>query len=193
MKKTDSAVLLVDVQNDFCAGGSLAVPDGDAVVPVCNELIEWASARGWLVLASRDWHPVGHSSFAGFGGAWPAHCVAGTRGAGFHPDLRLPAGAVILDKAVSPDADAYSAFDGTGAAGVLRGAGVSRLFICGLATDYCVRATVLDALRGGFSAVVVSDGCRAVNLRPLDGEKAFAEMEAAGAAVLTLPQAKAAP
>ncbi len=187
----NTAVLLVDVQNDFCAGGSLAVPDGDAVVPVCNKLIESAAALGRPVLASRDWHPVRHCSFVERGGNWPAHCVAGTRGAEFHPDLRLPADAVILDKAATADADAYSAFDGTRAAEILRGMGVTRLLVCGLATDYCVKATVLDALREGFSVVVVADGCRAVNVHPRDGDRAFAEMAAAGARVRPSAEAEA--
>ncbi|MBQ9423309.1 MAG: bifunctional nicotinamidase/pyrazinamidase [Pyramidobacter sp.] len=184
MKKT--AILLVDVQNDFCTGGALAVRDGDAVVPVCNELIGLAAAHGCPVMASRDWHPEDHCSFKAQGGPWPVHCVAEKTGAQFHPDLNLPADAVIVSKGTKSGADAYSAFDGTNAAAALREKGIERLLICGLATDYCVKATVLDALKSGFSVVVVQDGCRAVNVCPDDGEKAFAEMAAQGAAVCPL-------
>ena len=184
MDKT--AVLLVDVQRDFCGGGALAVPEGDAVVPVCNSLIALADELGWPVMASRDWHPADHCSFVPQGGQWPPHCVAKTAGAEFHPDLKLPVDAMIFDKGTKIDADAYSAFDGTPAAAVLHDAGVTRLIVCGLATDYCVKATVLDALKEGFAVVVVKDGCRAVNVSPDDGEKALAEMAAAGATVCDL-------
>lgn len=184
MKKT--ALFIIDVQNDFCENGALAVPDGNAVVPVCNRLIQMAAERGCPVLASRDWHPANHCSFKDFGGPWPMHCVAGQDGAEFHPDLQLPVDVMVFNKGTDANAEAYSAFDGTQAAGVLHDAGIERLIICGLATDYCVKASVLDALQAGFDVLVVSDGCRAVNVDPDDGEKAFAEMEAAGATILPL-------
>ena len=188
MDKT--AVLLVDVQRDFCGGGALAVPEGDAVVPVCNELIGLAAEQGWPVMASRDWHPAAHCSFAAQGGPWPVHCVAKTPGAEFHPELELPVDAMIFDKGTKTEADAYSAFDGTPAASVLHDAGIERLVVCGLATDYCVKATVLDALKVGFAVAVVKDGCRAVNVAPDDGEKALAEMVTAGATVCDLGDLK---
>ncbi|MBP5211796.1 MAG: bifunctional nicotinamidase/pyrazinamidase [Pyramidobacter sp.] len=184
MEKT--AILLVDVQVDFCEGGALAVREGSAVVPVCNELIRLAAAHGCPVMASRDWHPEDHCSFKAQGGIWPAHCVAEKAGAQFHPQLNLPADALIVSKGTKSCADAYSAFDGTSAAAVLREAGITRLIVCGLATDYCVKATVLDGLKEGFKVVVVRDGCRAVNVQPGDGEKAFAEMTANGAVVCPL-------
>lgn len=184
MEKT--AVLVVDVQRDFCKGGALAVSDGDAVVPVCNKLLELAAAHRCPVLASRDWHPENHCSFREQGGPWPPHCVAKTAGAEFHPGLALPVDAMIVDKGTSLDKDAYSAFDGTPAAAVLHDAAVTRLIVCGLATDYCVKFTVLDALKEGFKTVVVEDACRAVNVDPDDGRKALEEMAAAGAVVCEL-------
>jgi len=184
MKKT--ALFIIDVQNDFCENGALAVPDGSLVVPVCNRLIQMAAERGCPVLASRDWHPANHCSFKDFGGPWPMHCVAGQEGAEFHPDLQLPVDVMVFNKGTNANAEAYSAFDGTQAASVLHDAGIERLIICGLATDYCVKASVLDALQAGFDVLVVKDGCRAVNVNPDDGEKAFAEMEAAGASILPL-------
>ena len=184
MKKT--AVFLIDVQRDFCSGGALAVPDGDEVVPVCNELIQQAAKYGCAVLASRDWHPADHCSFSENGGTWPAHCVADQPGAEFHKDLQLPVDAMIFSKGTDAGAEAYSAFDGTPTAQILKEAEVERLIMCGLATDYCVKASVLDALKEGFEVCVVSDGCRAVNVHPDDGAKAFEEMKNAGAEVCEL-------
>lgn len=187
MKKT--AVFLIDVQRDFCGGGALAVPDGDAVVPVCNKLLDLAGIYGYPVLASRDWHPENHCSFKENGGIWPAHCVAGQTGAEFHKDLKLPVDTVIINKGTNANAEAYSAFDGTAAADMLHEAAVERLMMCGLATDYCVKASVLDALKAGFEVVLIPEGCRAVNVNPGDDEKAFAEMEAAGATLRGLSKA----
>lgn len=184
MEKT--AVLLVDVQNDFCKGGALAVPDGDAVVPVCNKLLELAAAHRCPVLASRDRHPADHCSFKEQGGTWPPHCVTRTPGAEIHSGVELPVDAMIIDKGTSQDKDAYSAFDGTPAASILHDAAVKRLIVCGLATDYCVKFTVLDALKEGFKTIVVEDACRAVNVDPDDGKKALEEMAAAGAVVCEL-------
>ncbi len=185
------ALVIVDVQNDFCPGGTLAVPDGDRVVPVLNRYAERFHAAGAPVFASRDWHPPRTKHFREWGGAWPPHCVQGTPGAAFHPDLRLPPGTEIVSKGADPDVDAYSCFqaeagDGLPFAAALGERGVGRLFVGGLATDYCVKATVLDALKEGFEAVVLEDAVRAVEVRPGDGERALAEMRAAGAATARL-------
>ena len=179
------ALLVVDVQNDFCPGGALPVPNGDQVVPVLNRLASHASALGFPVYASRDWHPANSRHFAVNGGKWPVHCVPGTPGARLHADLDLPPGALIVTKDVGPDGDGYSAFEGTIAgrgslAADLRARGVTELVIGGLATDYCVLATALDGRREGFDVVVVSDAVRAVEKTPGDGARAIAEMEAAG-------------
>ena len=177
------ALLLVDIQRDFCAGGALAVPDGDAVVRVVNRWIEQARSEGVPVIASRDWHPTGHVSFEERGGPWPPHCVRDTPGAAFHPDLRLPADAIIVSKGTEPDRDAYSAFDGTDLAERLRAERVARLWVGGLALDYCVRATVLDALAMGFEVHLIREATRSVDARPGDGEAALAQMNDAGAVV----------
>jgi len=179
-----TAILVVDVQRDFCPGGALAVPDGDRVVPVLNQVLHASHARQLTVYASRDWHPPGSSHFLP-GGAWPVHCVAGSPGARFHPDLRLPGGTLIVSKGIDADSDGYSAFegclnDGTMLADDLRRRGVTHLVIGGLATDYCVRHSVLDAIRKGLRVTLVTDAIAAVQLTPGDGERALAEMHAAG-------------
>ena len=150
--RPDDALLIVDVQNDFCAGGALAVPDGDAVAPVLNDWIAAAQAAGAPVFASRDWHPADHISFQAQGGPWPPHCVQGTSGAAFHPGLRLPADVGVVSKGTEPDVEGYSAFERTDFAERLRAAGVRRLWVGGLARDYCVRASVLDAFGVLFAA-----------------------------------------
>lgn len=177
------AILLVDVQNDFCPGGALPVPDGDAVAPVLNGWIARARKTGAVIVASQDWHPAGHVSFKERGGPWPPHCVQGQPGAELYVKLKLPKTAAIVQKGTDRDKDAYSAFDGTGLANKLRAAGVRRLWVGGLALDYCVRATVLDALREGFEAHVLLDGTRAVNVQPGDGDRALEELRQAGALV----------
>ncbi len=173
--------MIVDVQNDFLPGGALAVPEGDAIIPVINTYIRAFQEASCPVLATRDWHPEDHCSFSDYGGPWPAHCIQGTKGAEFPSKLKLPENALIISKAQSKDKDAYSGFEGTDLAKTLRSMGIKRMFICGLATDYCVRATVMDALGHGFSVVVLQDAIRAVDLTPGDGEKALADMEKAGA------------
>jgi nicotinamidase/pyrazinamidase len=177
------ALLIVDVQNDFCPGGALPVRDGDRVVPVLNRWIDAARAGGAAVVASRDWHPTGHVSFRSRGGAWPPHCVQNTSGAAFHPRLRLPADAVIVSKGADPDHDAYSAFGGTSLAVDLRRRGVLHLWVGGLAEDYCVRATVLDALNAGFEVHLIADAVRPVDVHPGDGLRARQEMRDAGCIV----------
>lgn len=173
------ALLIVDVQNDFCPGGALAVPDGDAVVPVINRLMDAFP----LVLASKDWHPAQTVHFE----KWPPHCIQGTPGAEFHPKLRTDKIQLTLLKGTGNRDDGYSAFEATNVnlAEYLRNQGVRELYITGLATDYCVRATTLDALREGFRTYVVTDAVRAVNVNPGDGERALREMQEAGALLVT--------
>ena len=175
------ALLIVDVQNDFCPDGALGVAEGDHVVPVLNQWIEEARRRSVPVFASRDWHPAGHVSFKERGGPWPPHCVQGTTGAAFRSDLQLPASVEILSKGYDPDKDSYSAFGGTSLEGKLREAGIKRLWIGGLALDYCVRETTLDAIRAGYEVHVLVDGSRAVNVPAGDGQRALDDMRRAGA------------
>jgi nicotinamidase/pyrazinamidase len=177
------ALVLVDIQNDFCPGGSLAVAEGDKVVPIANEL----QKRFDLVVATKDWHPPGHSSFATL---WPPHCVQGTVGAEFHPALDTTRVAHVFLKGTDPAVDSYSGFFdnehklSTGLGEYLRAQGVTDVFICGLATDYCVKFTALDALRLGFRTSVVADACRGVEVNAGDTARAVEEMRAAGAAVV---------
>ena len=173
------ALLVVDVQNDFCPDGSLPIPAGDDVVDVLNEWLDDAVASGVTVVASRDWHPQGHVSFAERGGPWPPHCIRETPGASFHPDLHVPAHAIVVSKGAELDRDAYSAFDGTGLAEQLRTSGVKRVWVGGLAEDVCVHATVLDALRESFEVMLIEGGSKPVTEE--GGKKAVAEMLAAGA------------
>lgn len=175
------ALLLVDVQNDFLPGGSLAVPSGDEIVPVLNRYIEAFSKASLPIYASRDWHPPDHGSFRAQGGIWPPHCIAGSRGAEFSPKLGLPADAVIVSKATNPNADAYSDFDEPDLERSLRRDGIRRLFIGGLATDYCVLYTARDALSHGYQVHLLLDGIRAIDLKPGDGQRAIEEMTARGA------------
>jgi nicotinamidase/pyrazinamidase len=177
------ALLIVDVQNDFCPGGALPVAGGDAVVPELNRWIAQAVAGGASVLASRDWHPAGHASFRARGGPWPPHCVQGTAGADLRPDLKLPGGTLIVDKGTDPDRDNYSAFDGTGLGERLRGMGVDRVWVSGLALDYCVLATALDAVKEGFETHLVVRATRAVEVKAGDGDRAVERMRAAGVLV----------
>lgn len=204
------ALILVDVQRDFCPGGALAVPQGDEVVAVCNRL-----QRAYpLVVATQDWHPAGHGSFASSAQGrsvgtvgelqglpqvwWPDHCVAGSGGAQFHPDLDLGRVAAIFRKGMDPQIDSYSGFAdngarrSTGLAAYLKGMGVTAVDVVGLATDYCVKATALDALAEGFATAVVPEACRAVNLQPGDGDKALAALQEAGVALRPLADVLAA-
>lgn len=180
------ALLVIDMQVDFLPGGKLGVPGGDAVLNPINDLLALFSSRDLPIYASRDWHPENHCSFADRGGPWPPHCVADTAGSAFSDRLALPASAVIVSKADTPDVDAYSAFNGTDLAAHLRGHGVRRVVVCGLATDYCVLNTVLDARENGFEVLIVEEAMRAVDVNPGDGERAIARMRALGARAATL-------
>jgi nicotinamidase/pyrazinamidase len=175
------ALIVTDVQNDFLPGGALGVPRGDEVVPVIGRYLRLFHERGLPIYATRDWHPPDHISFHARGGPWPAHCVAGTLGASFAPGLLLPPGTTVINKADQPDQEAYSGFQGTDLEKRLRQAGVRRLFIGGLATDYCILNTVRDARAAGFEVVVLKDACRAIDAKPGDGAAAEKEMEGLGA------------
>lgn len=175
------ALLVVDVQNDFLREGSLAVAGGDEVVPVLNRYIALFTGLHLPVYATRDWHPANHCSFKPYGGIWPPHCIAGSRGAKFPAALQLPRDTVIISKATSAEKEAYSGFEGTDLAERLRAAGVERVFIGGLTTDYCVLTSITDAIRKGFDAVFLVDAIRAVNVHPGDGAAAVAEMRRQGA------------
>ncbi len=184
------ALLVVDVQNDFCPGGSLAVKDGDKVVEPINKMIAFAKANGWLIFFSRDWHPEVTSHFAKDGGIWPVHCVQNTHGAEFHPNLKVSG--FVISKGMRNGENAYSAFDGNcNGVSLLMLAksyinyGVEEFYVAGLATDYCVKATALDAVKQGFKVKLLLDGCRAVDLKPGDGQAATNEMKAAGVVMTT--------
>jgi nicotinamidase/pyrazinamidase len=174
-------LVIVDVQNDFLPGGSLAVPNGDRVVPVLNAYIAGFEAKGLPVFATRCWHPADHCSFKARGGPWPVHCVAGSAGAAFAPGLRLPPSATIISKATEPERDAYSGFSATDFGQRLSAAGAKRLFVGGLATDYCVLNTVKDGLAAGFVVMLLADAIAAVNVEPDDGNNAEREMGWLGA------------
>jgi nicotinamidase/pyrazinamidase len=182
------ALVVVDVQKDFCPGGSLPVQDGDKVVPVLNDYIKMFLNAGAQIYATRDWHPPNHLSFKQYGGTWPPHCIKETEGAKFHSDLKLPKSAKIISKATTPNKEAYSGFDGTNLEKDMRIKGVRRVFVGGLATDYCVKNTVLDAIKAGFEAVLLTDATLGVNVKPSDSEKAVKEMIETGAKTATLAE-----
>jgi len=176
------ALLIVDVQNDFCPQGALPVPAGDRIIPPLNRLIEGCRKAAIPIIATRDWHPPDHCSFQDQGGPWPPHCVQGTLGAMLHPDLRVDPGSdVIVSKGQDRSRDAYSGFEGTRLAILLRERSVQTLWVGGLATDYCVRATALDALREGCDVYVIADAIQGVEVNPGDCRKAVEEIRKAGA------------
>jgi nicotinamidase/pyrazinamidase len=186
------ALVIIDVQNDFCPGGALPVANGDRVVPVLNEYIKKFAQEKLAIFATRDWHPEKTSHFKAFGGLWPPHCIQGTKGAEFRPDLALPQETVVVSGGTAPDEEGYSGFDGkdqkgVGLADLLRAFGVERIFVGGLATDYCVKHTVLDGLKNGFKVVLLEDAVRGVNLKPDDSARAIEEMLRAGAQKVTSP------
>lgn len=187
----NAALLIVDVQNDFCPGGALQISDGDRVVEPVNRAARLFAAAGRPVLASRDWHPPDTRHFREFGGVWPVHCVQGTAGAAFHPDLRLPEGTIVLSKGINPELDGYSAFEGVAADGrllaeLLCDLQVRRLYICGLATDYCVLCTAREALRSRLEVTVLTDAVAGVDIVPGASAAAIEEMARAGAQLATV-------
>jgi nicotinamidase/pyrazinamidase len=185
MPSRQDALVVVDVQNDFCPGGALAVADGDQVVTALNRYIDLFTKADLPIFATRDWHPPRTAHFNTDGGPWPPHCVRGTQGAAFHPDLVLGKNVRILSKGTDAQADAYSGFQAVSSEGLalsvlLRRQGVGRILIGGLATDYCVKHTVLDGLKEGFKVVLLTDCIRGVNLKPGDSARAIEEMTQAG-------------
>jgi nicotinamidase/pyrazinamidase len=184
------ALIVVDVQNDFCPGGALAVKDGDQVIPALNRHIDKFTKAGLPIFATRDWHPAKTTHFNTSGGPWPPHCIQGSKGAEFHPDLKLPPDTVIVSAGMGSDEDGYSGFLGIDDRGqkladLLRQRRVERIFVGGLATDYCVKHTVLEGLKEGLKVVLLVDSVRGVNLKPGDSESAIEEMLHAGAVIAT--------
>lgn len=169
-------LIVVDLQNDFCSGGALAVPDGDAVVEPVNALMDEVD----FVVATRDWHPPDHASFVDQGGPWPPHCVQGTPGAELHPGLHADRIDAVVDAGYEPQLEGYSGFEETDLESRLRKAGVDRVHVAGLALDYCVRATALDARRAGFDVVLHLDATRAIEARPGDAQRTLQELRQAG-------------
>lgn len=189
--KRRAALLVVDVQMDFCPGGSLPVPNGDEVVPVLNKYIEMFWKKGAPVFASRDWHPLNSQHFQASGGKWPPHCIQGSLGAHFHSELILPLGTTIVSKGMALYDSGYSALQGVTENGtplvmLLRRMELDRLYVGGLATDYCVKESVLEALKQGFEVTLLADAIRGVDLRPGDSQRAIAEMVGAGAELADL-------
>jgi nicotinamidase/pyrazinamidase len=184
------ALIVVDLQNDFLPGGALAVPDGNQVIPVMNEYMHIFEEKDLPIFATRDWHPPKHSSFRAQGGPWPPHCIQNTEGAEFPTELKLYEDTTIISKATEPKPDAYSGFDRTDLHDRLQNLGVKRLFIGGLATDYCVLNTVKNALSLGYQVYLLKDAIRAVNVQPGDGEKAKEEMVKLGAKPIDLGRVK---
>lgn len=182
------ALVIVDMQNDFLPGGALPVPDGDKIIPIINQTIARFDDRNFPIFATRDWHPSDHQSFDNQGGIWPPHCIAGTQGAKFAPNLNQPESLLIIAKGEQRNCPGYSGFEHTMLEKLLRSKNIKRIFVCGLATDYCVMATVCDALTLGFQIYVLADAIKAVNVKPDDGFLARQQMQALGAIFISLEQ-----
>jgi nicotinamidase/pyrazinamidase len=172
----ESALIIVDVQNDFLPGGALPVPEGDRVINPINSYIKLFRDKNRLIVATRDWHPPNHISFRERGGPWPPHCIKNTFGAEYPKKLKLPGDIIIISKGFNEDEEAYSGFHNTSLDDVLRKAGIRRIFVSGLATDYCVKATALDGLRLGYQVVLLLDAIKGVDVNPGDSEKAIREI-----------------
>lgn len=183
-----SALIVVDVQNDFCPGGALPIKGGDEIVPVLNRYLELFGKTRSGVYATRDWHPRNHCSFKKQGGSWPDHCTQNSPGAEFHPGLKLPHDAEVISKAIRPETDAYSGFEGTNLELYLKRKGTQRLFVGGLATDYCVKQTVLDARRLSFETYLLTDAIWGIDAKKGDCQKAIEEMKKAGAILTSLQE-----
>jgi nicotinamidase/pyrazinamidase len=190
MSEPRQALIVVDVQNDFCPGGTLAVPHGDEVIEPLNKLIDEFLERGAPVYKSRDWHSPTTKHFAAYGGTWPVHCVRNTPGAEFHPALRDDPRITVISKGLG-DTDCYSAFDETDLAAQLHRQNIEEVVVGGLATDYCVKNTVLDALKHLFKVKAFEKAMRAVDLQPGDGARAINEMRTAGAEIVLKPAKRA--
>lgn len=191
MAKAKKALLVVDVQNDFSPGGALGVPEADKIIPNINKYINIFSKNKLPIFVSRDWHPVNTRHFKDFGGAWPVHCIRNTRGAAFHPQLKLSGKTVLLYKGMDPRKNSYSAFQAEDASGtsllkLLKIFGVKELYIAGLATDYCVKFSALSAIKEGFKVKLLTDAIKGVNLKPQDAERAIKAMQKKGAKAIIL-------
>jgi len=189
--KLRKALLIVDVQNDFCPGGALGVPGGDKIIPTINKYIKIFLKKKIPIFATRDWHPVRTKHFKDFGGLWPVHCLQNTRGAAFHPDLKLPKDAILLYKGMDPQEDCYSSFAAQDLSGqtlfkLLKRMGIIELYIAGLATDYCVKFTAIDALKHGFKVKILIDAIQGVNLKANDSEAALKKLSKMGAKTVKL-------
>lgn len=180
------ALVVVDLQNDFLPNGALAVPQGDRVIPVTNALIALFEQSQLPIYATRDWHPINHRSFLAQNGPWPPHCIQNTEGAAFAKTLHLPAQTVIISKADEPQKEAYSAFEATDLTKRLQQQNSKRLIVVGLATDYCIKETVIDACKAGFEVVVVSEGIAPVEVHSGDGERAIQAMQKSGAQFISI-------
>jgi len=189
--KSKKALLIVDVQNDFCPGGALGVPEGDKIIPVINKYIKIFTKEKLPIFLTRDWHPIKTKHFKDFGGIWPVHCIQNTKGAAFHPKLKLPKDAILLYKGMDPHKDAYSSFQAEDVRGMafpklLKIFGVKEIYIAGLATDYCVRFSAHDAIKQGFKVKILTDAIKGVDLKPNDSRNAIKEMLKKGAKKITL-------
>ncbi|MEW6102028.1 MAG: bifunctional nicotinamidase/pyrazinamidase [Candidatus Omnitrophota bacterium] len=189
--KAKKALLVVDVQNDFCPGGSLGIPEGDKIIPNVNKYIRFFAKKKLPIFASRDWHPPRTKHFQAFGGEWPAHCIQNTQGAKFHPDLKMHKNTILLYKGTGPEEDSYSVFQakdlsGEGFLKILKRLGIQELYIAGLATDYCVRSSALDALKNSLKVKILMDAIKGVDLKAGDSERAIQEMVKKGAKKYTL-------
>jgi len=182
----NDALIIADIQKDFLPGGALPIKEGDQIIPVLNEYTKMFNKASAKIIASRDWHPPKHISFTEQGGPWPPHCIHETEGAKFSPALKLPEGTTIVSKATDSGKEAYSVFDETGLGDQIKSWGVKRIFIGGLATDYCIVNSVLDARKMGFAVVVLVDATRGINMNPGDVDKALKTMSQASAAQVTL-------
>jgi len=181
------ALIVVDMQKDFMPGGALPVPEGDKIIPRINEYVKLFEKRGLPVFYTRDWHPENHISFKGHGGVWPPHCVQGTEGAKFHEDLYIPAdNKFIISKGTSQEFDAYSGFQGTVLNDLLKERGIRRIFVCGVATDYCVKNTTIGGINLGYQAFVLEDAIKGVDVNPGDVERAVEEMMEKGASFIKI-------
>jgi nicotinamidase/pyrazinamidase len=193
--KLKKALLVVDIQNDFCPSGALGISGGDKIIPVVNKYIKIFSKSKLPIFFSRDWHLIKTIHFKKFGGLWPVHCVQNTKGAAFHPELKIPKGAIIISKGMNPQEDSYSAFQAQDACGqslgnLLKIFGAEEIYIAGLATDYCVKYSAIDALKSGFKVKILKDAIQGVNIKPTDSKEALAQITAMGAKEIDLAALK---
>lgn len=184
----NSALIVVDMQNDFLPGGSLEVPNSDTIIPIINEYIEFFEKHQSLIVFTRDWHPENHISFKENGGIWPRHCIQNTKGAEIHSEIYIPKESLIISKAFEPTIEAYSGFQNTNLHEELQRRNIKNLYICGVATDYCVLNTVIDALEKGYKVYLLVDAIKGVDIKPNDSEEAIKKMISKGAELLVFDE-----